>query len=144
MHGAPAPQPVEARHFSSQPTLVRSVITALTVSQFLPKVPKMSPAVEVAQQLRGWIADDVRARSDRGIVNAIYEVARSYGLTARRVRAIYHNEVKAPLAWEYLQVQRKRAERLATLNAEAAAIRENLQELEGRCSNVSGQKLPWL
>jgi hypothetical protein len=107
----------------------------------------MSPAVEVAQQLREWIADDVRARSDRGIVNAIYEVARSYGLTARRVRAIYHNEVKAPLAWEYLQVQRKRdqskAERLAAINAEAAVIRENLQELEGRCSNVSGQKRPW-
>ena len=139
--------PVKARRFSPQPTFVRFVITALTMSQILPKALKMSPAVEVAQQLRGWIADDVRARSDRGIVNAIYEVARSYGLTARRVRAIYHNEVKAPLAWEYLQVQRRRdqakAERLATMNAEAAVIRESLKDLEGRCSNVSGQKLPW-
>lgn len=103
----------------------------------------MTPAVEVAQQLRGWIVDDVRACSARGIANAIYEVARCYGLTPRRVRAIYHDEVKAPLAWEYLQVQRKRMERLATLNAEASEIREQINELEGRCSNVSGQKRPW-
>lgn len=129
--------PVKARRFSSQPALVRSVITALTMSQILPKAPKMSPAVEVAQRLREWIADDVRARSDRGIVNAIYEVARSYGLTARRVRAIYHNEVKAPLAWEYLQVQRKRdtamRERLASMDAEAEKIREQLEELGEWC-----------
>jgi hypothetical protein len=93
----------------------------------------MSPAVEVAQQLREWIADDVRERSGRGIVNAIYEVARHYGLTARRVRAIYHNEVKAPLAWEYVQVQRKR---LAAMDAEAKKVRAQIEELEGRCSNV--------
>lgn len=134
---------MKARRFSSQPTLVRSVITALTMSQFLPKALKMSPAVEVAQQLRGWVVDDVRACSSRGIVNAIYEVARAYGLTPRRVRAIYHDEVKAPLAWEYLQVQRKRMERLATLNVEASEIREQISELEGRCANVSGQKRPW-
>lgn len=103
----------------------------------------MTPAVEVAQQLRGWIVADVRACSSRGIVNAIYEVARAYGLTPRRVRAIYHDEVKAPLAWEYLQVQRKRMERLATLNVEASEIREQISELEGRCANVSGQKRPW-
>jgi hypothetical protein len=56
----------------------------------------MSPAVEVARQLREWIADDVRACSQRGVVNAIYQISRAYGLTPRRVRAIYHNEVKAP------------------------------------------------
>lgn len=103
----------------------------------------MAPAVEVAQQLRGWVVDDIRACSNRGIVNAIYEVARHYGLTPRRVRAIYHDEVKAPLAWEYLQVQRKRVERLARLNAEASEIREQIKQLEGRCSNVSNQRLPW-
>jgi hypothetical protein len=113
------------------------------MSHFLPEAPKMSPAVEVAQQLRGWVVDDVRACSNRGIVNGIYTVAKRYGLTERRVRAIYHNEVKAPLAWEYLAVQRSRAERLAALNAEASEIREQINELEGRCANVSGQKLPW-
>ena len=117
------------------------------MSQTPQKARKMAPAVEVAQRLRDWVADDVRACSYRGVVDAIYRVARSYGLTPRRVRAIYHGEVKAPLAWEYLQVERARRqtnrERLSAMNAEATVIREQLNDLEGRCSNVSNQRLPW-
>jgi hypothetical protein len=112
------------------------------MSQLFAKVTKMSPAVEVARQLREWIADDVRACSQRGVVNAIYQISRAYGLTPRRVRAIYHNEVKAPLAWEYLQV-RERRDRLSAMHKEANEIREALTKLEGRCSGVSGQKRPW-
>lgn len=134
-------QPVKARRFSSH-ALVRSIIKELTMSQPFSKVSKMSPAVEVARQLRDWIADDVRARNQRGVVNAIYQVSRAYGLTPRRVRAIYHNEVKAPLAWEYLQVQKKR-ERLAAMHKEANEIREAITKVEGRCSGASGPKRPW-
>ena len=58
------------------------------------------------------IREAVAARRSSGMSRAIYDVARFFGLSERRVKAAVYGEIRQVLAAELLQVQQRMLEHL--------------------------------
>ena len=82
------------------------------------------------------LREAVQAREHLGRKRAIHDVARFFGLTERRVKAAFYNEVREVLAAELLTVQRRLADYLDAearrLDAQAELIRARREALR-RC-----------
>jgi hypothetical protein len=99
------------------------------------KAAEMSSEAAVNETFSVTLRDAVLARRARGMAIAIYEVARLFGLSERRVRAATYDEIRSVLAWEYMRVQQRAqaelAERLRRSDAEAAQLRAKLADWGG-------------
>jgi hypothetical protein len=92
----------------------------------------MSPGEAIAE-FRAPICEVVRTRKATGTKAAISFAARFFGLSERRIRAAWHNEVRSVPAHELDQVRiahrRHVMERRAALLAEIVQLERTLQEL---------------
>lgn len=90
----------------------------------------------IVQQYASMVRESVEARKpERGLQNAIHDVARDYGLTDRRVRGCMYGEIRLVEASEWVQVRNRFLKHLEAeadrCIARAAALRARHAALRG-------------
>ena len=93
----------------------------------------------IVHQYASMVRESVEARKpERGLQNAIHDVARDYGLSARRVRGCLYGEVKLVEAAEWVQVRNRFLDYLereaARFDARASLLRSRHAALRGKAS----------
>lgn len=97
------------------------------------KAPEMSDSK--AMQFRNMVCEEVGFRRGVGLKAAFVEVARAFGLTERRVRACWHNEVRTVTADEWDVV---RDRRVAALKRRQAQIAHQIALLDLEDDRMAG------
>jgi hypothetical protein len=94
-------------------------------------------ADSVRIEIMGHVKEAVRANDDGcGLVIAWERTARLYQMTARRVRAYWHEEVKVVPAHE---ADRVRAHRKAILRERQKLLNHELETLQMRLAQLEGE-----